>query len=134
MTKANMKSALRSSLQRESVDFEEKYRKADSILNMSSDEKKAPTTVETKKTTTQDKAPQERPPIVRLSISVLESDMELLLQLRQRLFQMRIDATRSRIMRASIAHLVKASDMELQTALEKTHPPRRGGGLAGDQE
>ncbi|MEM7494988.1 MAG: hypothetical protein AAF471_02370 [Myxococcota bacterium] len=125
MAKANMKSALRSSLQRESIDFEEKCRKADSILNMSSDKKKTPSTEETKKPTTQtqDKALQEHDPIVRLSISVLDSDTELILQLRRRLFQMGIDATRSRIIRASIAHLVEASDTQLRAVLEQTHPP-----------
>lgn len=123
MAKANMKSALRSSLQRESIDFEEKCRKADSILNMSSDEKKKPLAEEAKKPTIQDKAPQEHDPIVRLSISVLESDTELILQLRRRLFQMGIDTTRSRIVRASIAHLVKVSDTQLRAVLEQTHPP-----------
>ena len=122
MAKASMKSALRTSLKRESVDFEEKCRRASSILNVSSNENKEQ---EAEKSGTRDEVLQENPTVVRFSISVTETDTNHILQLRQRLFRMGIDASRSRILRASIAHLLSAPDGKLKAILEKMRSPRR---------
>ncbi|MEM7588931.1 MAG: hypothetical protein AAF320_02045 [Myxococcota bacterium] len=115
MKKRNLQSALRSSLQKESVDFEAKCRKADSIFTTL--EKDKPNAPEEKK----DAPSKKTETIVRCSVSMTEQDYESISHTRKRCFAMDVEVSRSEVLRLGIQLLLNTSDSQLKKALSQLH-------------
>lgn len=112
-----MKKALLKSLSQESKYIEDRFSRAESVLNGGSLTESRPA-VPTKTPKRKGAAVNAKPRVVRDTYSMMQSDYDLIRSLRKRCMMMGIDCTHSEIVRASIQHIANnMSEEEIEKML-----------------
>lgn len=121
MPKSDMKSALARSIQSEQkAQRVDRFDLAESVLSRGVPAETAePEPVPAPK-------PAPKPKAIRDTYSMLPSDFQLIVDIRQRLMRLGIEANKSEVVRGGLRALAAMSDAELSAAIEAVECLRRG--------